>query len=147
MKKAQQFHEILHKDESIDLSSERSFAHVMGGAFYVIAAIVWWNSEAFDGIETRLVIIGSLFLAIGYIRPLWLRPLNKLWMKFGLLLFKITNPIIMLLIYVITILPIGLIMRLLGKDPLRRKKDAAAESYWIIREHPGPSADSIKRQF
>jgi hypothetical protein len=147
MKKGQQFHEILHKDESIDLPSERSFAHVMGAAFYVIAAIVWWNSGAFNGMEIRLVIVGSLFLAIGYIRPLWLRPINKLWMQFGLLLFKITNPIIMLLIYTITILPIGLIMRAMGKDPLRRKKDPNAESYWIVREHPGPAPDSIKRQF
>jgi hypothetical protein len=147
MKKAQQFHEILHKDESIDLPSERSFAHVMAAAFYIIAAIVWWNSEVFDGIEIRLTIIGSLFLAVGYMKPLWLRPLNKLWLQFGLLLFKITNPIIMLLIYVITILPIGLIMRVMGKDPLRRKKDVSAESYWIVREHPGPAPDTIKRQF
>ena len=69
---------------------------------------------------------------------------NKLWFKFGLLLGSIVAPIVMALIYFVTILPTGLIMRLLGKDLLKPKLDKNAKSYWIERTEP---VGSMKNQF
>jgi len=69
---------------------------------------------------------------------------NKLWFMFGTLLGSIVAPIVMALVYFITVLPIGLIMRLLGKDLLKQKLDKNAKSYWIERDEPiGP----MKNQF
>jgi len=53
----------------------------------------------------------------------------------------------MALLYYVSVVPTGLIMRALGKDLLRLKLDRTAESYWIAREPPGPAPESMKDQF
>jgi len=63
------------------------------------------------------------------------------------LLHKVVNPIVMALVFFGTVLPTGLIMRALGKDPLRLKWQADAKSYWIERRPPGPAPESMKDQF
>ena len=67
-----------------------------------------------------------------------------MWFQFGLLLGKIVTPIIMLLVFFLTVLPTGLIMRLLGKDLLNQKIDRSSPSYWIKRDDP---AGSMRNQF
>ena len=69
---------------------------------------------------------------------------NKLWLKFGLLLGSIVAPIVMSFVYFVTVVPTGLIMRLLGKDLLTQKLDKNAKSYWIERSEP---MGSMKNQF
>jgi len=75
--------------------------------------------------------------------PKVLAPLNKLWMKFGLLLHSIVNPLVMGLLFFLTITPIALFFRASGKDQLRLKLDPAARSYWIVREPPGPDPKTM----
>ena len=79
--------------------------------------------------------------------PRALGPLHWLWQRLGLLLHKVTNPILLGLIFFGAVVPTGLVMRALGKRPLRLTFDPAAKSYWILREPPGPSPDSMKKQF
>ncbi len=79
--------------------------------------------------------------------PKLLAPLNHLWFKFGLLLHKIVNPVVLAIMFFLVITPIGLLMRALGKDPLRLRLDKAATSYWIDRTPPGPSPDTLGDQF
>ena len=69
---------------------------------------------------------------------------NKIWFKFGMLLGSIIAPIVMALVYFITVLPTGFIMHLLGKDLLKQKLDKSAKSYWIERTEP---IGSMKNQF
>ena len=76
-----------------------------------------------------------------------LAPFNALWFRFGLLLHRVVSPVILALLFFTTVAPVGLLMRAFGKDPLRLKKDRAADSYWILREPPGPSPESMKQQF
>ena len=57
------------------------------------------------------------------------------------------TPVVMGLLFFLTVTPIALIMRALGKDPLRLKRDDAAASYWILRQPPGPPPESLRRQF
>ena len=70
-----------------------------------------------------------------------------LWLKFGLLLHKIVNPVIMALLFYGTVLPTGLIARAMGKDLLRLKREPDAESYWIVRTPAGPAPETMKDQF
>ena len=79
--------------------------------------------------------------------PAVLAPLNRLWAKFGLVMHKIINPVLMGLIFFLTVVPTGLIMKLLGKDPMRRKFDASATSYWIERKATSLSKESFDEQF
>jgi hypothetical protein len=87
--------------------------------------------------------ISFIFLVLGLLNSKLLSPLNLVWVKFGELLGKIIAPIVMIIIYFVIITPIGLFMRLAGKDLLNTKfsKD---NSYWIKREK---NIGSMKRQF
>ena len=87
--------------------------------------------------------IGVIFLILGLLNSKLLSPLNIAWVKLGEILGRIVAPIVMGFIYFIVITPIGLFMRLIGKD-LLRTKFLKNNSYWIKREkNIGP----MKRQF
>jgi hypothetical protein len=137
-------HEPLTRDEEIKGSSDRAF----GVVFTVVFAIIglWPLIGGGNPYIWALSIAGG-FLVAALVYPSILAPLNRLWMKFGLLLHKITNPIIMGLVFFVTVTPIALIMRMRGKDPLNRKFDPEATSYWIERQPPGPAPDTMTQQF
>jgi len=88
-----------------------------------------------------------VFALVALVKPALLSGLNRLWMKLGLLLGKVVSPIALGILFYAVITPIGLIIRLTGKDPLRLKFDPDAESYWIPREPPGPPPGSMNNQF
>ena len=76
--------------------------------------------------------------------PATLGPIYKGWMRIGLLLGKVTTPVILILVFVITILPAALIMRALRHDPLRRKL-SESESYRI--ESKQPSVQNLEKPY
>lgn len=146
-------HESFARDEEVEGGTDRGFGLTVGGILLAIALVRvglgWWSSGvvAFGWFEWALGGIGAVLLVFGLAAPAALAPLNKAWTKLGLLLFKVVNPIVLGLIFLITIVPIGLILRLTGKDPLRLKFDPDAESYWIPRNPPGPAPESMPQQF
>ncbi len=137
-------HESFSRDEAVKVSSDRAFGIVFTVLFAVIG--LW---PLIHGGEVRIwsLVLAVVILAVALIRPSLLAPFNQAWMKFGLLLHKITNPVIMGLIFFLTVTPTALIMRAMGKDPLRRKFDPSATSYWIDRDPPGPEPETMKQQF
>jgi hypothetical protein len=137
-------HEIFSRDETVIGGSDRSFGIVMTAAFAVMSLLNWWH----DGNLWRWTGgIALLFLAAALLYPSALKPFNRLWLKFGLLLHKVVNPIMMAFVFFGAVLPTGLIMRALGKDPLRLKRQPEVNSYWIERHPPGPAPKSMKDQF
>jgi hypothetical protein len=90
------------------------------------------------------LITAHIFFLLAYVAPKVLAIPNRLWFKLGLALGAVIAPVVMALIYFITVVPIGLIMRLMGKDMLRQKIDKNAKSYWILREQP---TGSMRDQF
>lgn len=137
-------HEDFKHDDDVKMGSERGFGLVFAVVFAIIGA---W--PLLDSVEPRwwAFAIAALFVIAAYIAPALLRPLNVLWFKFGLLLYKVVNPIVMGLLYYVTVVPIGLLMRAVGKDPLNRAFQPDAKSYWIVRDPPGPEPESMKNQF
>jgi len=81
------------------------------------------------------------------VKPALLAGLNRLWIKLGVLLGKVVGPIALGVLFFGVLTPLGAVMRLTGKDPLRRKHDPRAASYWMPREPPGPPPDSMINQF
>ena len=136
--------EDLNRHQHVEGSSDRAFGLVFAVVFLVIAgwplihgeAVRWWS-----------VGISAVFALVAFIRPTLLAELNRLWMKFGILLGKIVSPIALGILFYIVITPIGLMIRVAGKDPLRLKFDPEADSYWIPREPPGPPPGSMNNQF
>ncbi|MBM3488124.1 MAG: hypothetical protein FJX67_16070 [Alphaproteobacteria bacterium] len=125
-------------------SSDRGFGLVMAAVFAIIG--VW--PALFSG-PPRLwsLAVAALFLAAAGAAPRLLAPLNRLWTRFGVLLHRVMNPVVMAIVFYGTVVPIGLVMRALGKDPLRLRRDRAATTYWIAREPPGPAPETMKNQF
>ena len=139
-----QTHESFERDQQVKGSSDRSFGIVFAVVFAIIG---FWPLIGGAAPRVWSLIVAGAFLAIAVVYPRLLAPLNRLWLKFGLLLHRITNPIIMGFVFFLAVVPTALIMKMLGKDPLRRKLDKDAASYWILREPPGPPPDSMKNQF
>src|SRR5437868_404113 len=139
----QSTHESFSRDETAAPgSSDRTFGLVMAGFLALLALINGWHAGRLWPWELALAV---LFLAATLIKPAVLHPLNRLWMKLGLLLHHIVNPIVMGLLFFGTIWPTGAIMRMRGRDLLRLKREPAANSYWIARE-PGPQPETMKDQ-
>lgn len=141
---AGQTHENYTREEHIEGSSDRGFGLVFAGFFALLVGLsLWRGSETWH----YTLPVAVAFLVIAYTVPRVLAPLNRLWMKFGLLLYKVMNPIVLGLLFFVTIMPIGLAMRAFGKDFLRLRLDRNAKSYWIDRTPPGPPPQSMKNQF
>ena len=140
----QSTHESPTREERAAPASERSFAIVMAGALALLGGINWWhNGHSWSWLGG----IAVLFLVSGYFCPAALRPLNWAWFKFGLLLHVVVNPIVMGLVFFGAVLPTGLVIRAIGKDPLSLKIDPDRDSYWIFRRPPGPAPETMKDQF
>jgi len=122
-------------------SSPKSFGIVFSIVFLIVALYPLANSE---DLRIWALIVSAIFLLLAFVAPNVLSLPNKLWYKFGILLGSIIAPIVMALVYFLTVLPTGLVMRLLGKDLLRQKLDKNAKSYWIDRTEP---VGSMKNQF
>lgn len=137
-------HESFARRDDTAMGSERSFGLVMAVALGVVALINWWHVGR---VWPWLGGLAVLFLAAALIYARALRPLNVVWFKFGLLLHHIVNPIMMGLLFYLTIWPTGLIMRITGKEFLRLKREPERDSYWIVRDPPGPPPESMRDQF
>ena len=126
--------------DDIKISSNRSF----GIVFFVVFLLIAFYPLTYGG-EIRIwsVITSLIFLVSGLLNSKFLTPLNKLWFRFGIFLGKIISPVIMGIIFFLVVTPIGLIMRLLGKDVLNLKY-SKNKSYWI--EKDGPES-KMKNQF
>lgn len=93
------------------------------------------------------LIAAGVFAGLALLIPAVLAPANRVWMKFGELLHHIVSPVALGVVFYVAVLPTGLILRLLGKDPLRLRFDPSATSYWIKRDPSGPAAESLNNQF
>ena len=136
--------EDLARDQQVDGSSDRSFGVVFAGVFVIVACWPlfyrelprWW---AFG--------VALAFAIVAVWKPaLFARP-NRLWTRLGVLLGKIVSPIALGILFYGVLTPIGALVQLTGKDPLRLKLDSSVDSYWILRKPPGPPPDSMTNQF
>ncbi|HUE11928.1 MAG TPA: hypothetical protein VMQ54_13345 [Steroidobacteraceae bacterium] len=140
----QSTHEVFSRDEKIVAGSDRSFGIVMAAAFAAVTALNGWHAGRVWPWSGGLSV---LLLAAALVRPEVLNPLNRLWLRFGLLLHRVVNPIIMALVFFGAVWPTGLVMRWMGRDLLRLKREPDAASYWIVRQPPGPLPETMKDQF
>lgn len=140
------FHEDFGRAEDVKGSSDRGFGLTVGGILLLIA-LVRTYLHGLGWVQYGLGGFGLSLIALGLLAPASLSGLNRAWMRLGLILFRVVNPIVLGLIYATTMVPIGLMMRATGRDPLHLKVDPDAASYWIRRDPPGPKPDTMINQF
>ena len=116
--------------------------------FFVFAIIGLWPLLR-HGLPVRwwALAIAGAFLAVTFLAPQVLSPLNRVWFAFGMLLHKIVNPLVLGFLFIALLTPLALVMRLFGKRFLPVTFDKGTASYWIKREPPGPEPQSIRNQF
>lgn len=137
-------HENLVRTEEIVGPSDRRFGLTIGAACIFIGGVrvlfarphsEWWLGA------------GLVIALFGLFWPAALAPFNRLWLKLGLALYKIVNPVVMTALFVSTIVPVGVLLRLFGQDPLHLKPKPDEASYWIKRKPPGSAPEAMKNQF
>ena len=114
-----------------------------GILFFILFLVIGLYPLKSDGV----IKIWSIFLSLGFLIITFINPnlftfLNKLWIKFGILLGKIISPIIMGLVFFLVVTPVGIFVKILKKDVMGLKSEKS--SYWINRED---KLQSMKRQF
>ena len=128
------------ENSNIKLGSNRSFGIVFFIFFFIISLWPLLNS---NNIRIWALAISLIFLSLALLNSKLLTPLNKLWMKFGLIIGSIISPIVMSIIYFGVVTPTGFILRLFKKDVLNLKfnKD---KTYWVKKDN---SNNNMNNQF
>ena len=136
-------HEDLGRRHDATPGSDRGFGFVMAAGCLLVALapvrhrqpVRWWA-----------IGLGVAFAVFALAWPRALRPLNAGWTRLGQVLNRVTSPILLALVFYVVVVPTGLLMRIAGRDPLRRTRDSKAASYWLPRTPAAPSS-SMKQQF
>lgn len=126
--------------------SERSFGLTFACVFGLVSGWLFYR----HGTGAGAVVTGALaagFFGAALLVPALLGPLNRLWLRFGLVLHAVVNPLILGALFFIVFTPMGLAMRLFGADLLRLRRKAEGESYWISRADENVAPSSMTNQF
>jgi hypothetical protein len=126
---------------NIKISSNRNFGLVF---FFIFLVVSIWPLTHNESPRIWSAIISLAFLILVLTRSKLLTPLNRLWAKFGIILGSIIAPIVMGVVFFLVITPIGLVMKIIGKDLLSIKYDKKKETYWVKRDKP---TSTMKQQF
>ena len=140
----QGLHEDFDRDEKVAGSTDRGFGLVFAGFCAIVGTVKFFTGHDW---MAYWFAAAAAFLAAALLFPRVLAPANRAWTKLGLLLYRVMNPLVMGLLFFFVITPMALLMRALGKDFMRTRRETGATSYWIVRDPPGPAPDTMKRQF
>ena len=125
------------------LPSNKKFGFFFTFIFFVAACYFFLTNRVL--ISYAFLVFSVFLLLITFINENVLLPLNKAWMKFGLMLGAIIGPIVLGIIFFLLITPYGLIMRFFGRDELRLKL-SKRKSHWKLRKLFMPQTN-FKKQF
>jgi hypothetical protein len=137
-------HENFSRTHQIKASSNRGFGCVFTAVFVIVGL---WPLLFGHPPRTWALIVGAVIAGITMVAPALLATPNRLWLRLGLLLNRIVSPLVLAFIFYVVVTPMGMLMRLLGKDTLRLRSDRNYTSHWVKREPPGPRPDSLRDQF
>ena len=121
----------------------RKFGFTVGGAFIVFCMLFWWRRHEY--VASVLGFLGAGLVVWGLILPTWMGAIFRMWMGLAKSISRVTNPIFMGIVYFALLTPIGFLIRLFGKDPLKRHEKS--ESFWVLRPSGKGHAGGMERQF
>tara|TARA_B100000575_G_C23141820_1_gene664671 strand:- start:5123 stop:5524 length:402 start_codon:yes stop_codon:yes gene_type:complete len=130
----------INKYHNIEIGSERNFGFVFSAIFLIIAFYPLMHGK---DLRVWSIIISGFLIILSIFFPKTLKLPNKLWFKIGIILGNIVSPIVMGIIFFLTVTPVGLIMKMLNKDILQ-EKIGKEKSYWKKKDSLN---SSMKNQF
>ena len=129
-----------------DTRSLRKFALVIAGALLVLASLIY-----FFGTHPQrafwLIATAAVLLAVGLPFPKLLKPLHSGWMAFALAIGWIMSRILLTFFFFLVLTPMGLLLRIFGKDLLQQKLEPERKSYWIKKDRSDGGNERYERQF
>jgi len=132
------------KFSDIELPSNKSFGLVFFTIFLVVGGYFVLKDAPMTG--STFILMAFSFLIVSFLRPQLLLPINKLWMFFGFLMGKVMSPIILGLIFFLLFTPLGIFLRILGRDESKLKSKKQV-SYWKTYQNTRNSFSTFKNQF
>src|SRR5262249_62155033 len=126
------------------LPSNRSFGWTFTGIFVALGCYGLWREGA---AHSWLLALAAVTALVTLTRDSWLAPFNRAWMALGELLGRVVSPVVLGAIFFAVFTPVGALMRRFGRDAMCRRLDAAAASYWVSRDPPGPAETSFRDMF
>ncbi len=126
-------------------SSHREFGLVMAAAFLVVTFFSYWKHRHFGSYILPGLSFAFFFFAL--VLPRALAPLNAAWTILGRILHRVVSPLVLGVMYFGFFTPLGLLFRLVKKDPLHLKIDRQSTSYWIHREKTDQPSQGMSNQF
>ena len=121
----------------------RKFGLTVGAAFLALSGLLWWRGR--HSAALVFMALGSLLVLAGLLLPARLGPIYRAWMGFALLLSRVTTPVFMGIVYFLILTPTGGIMRLFGKNPIRRPLSEG--SFWVRRPAGDGRRGRMEHQF
>ena len=126
-----------------ELPTNKKFGNFFTIVFIIVASYFYFNKSL--NLSYIFGVVAAVFILVTILKDDLLLPLNRLWMRFGLLIGMIIGPVVLGLIFFTLFTPVAIFMRLFGRDELHLKYKKKS-SYWILRDD-SICADSFKRQF
>lgn len=123
---------------------DKNFGYVFATFFFIISM---WPVISGHAPRYWALVIATAFVLAALAFPRVLRPINIAWFYVGLVLNEIMNPLIMAFVFTVAFVPIGLLMRLMGRDLLDLRWRPEAKSYWTIKTNRSINPESMRDQF
>ena len=144
LKEARNTHERVYAEAAVKGSSDRTLGFVLAVIFLIVGL-----APLAGGADVRIwaSILAAVFLVLAIAWPASLGPLNRVWTRFGLWLHRLMGPLVMGVIFYFSVTPVGVFLRMIGKQTLGLRPDPEMETYWITRRPPGPPPETMKNQF
>jgi hypothetical protein len=130
--------------ERLSNAELRKFGLTVGAAFVVLGTISWWRGHELP--PRILWTMGGLLIVPGAVAPALLRPIQRGWMAFALVLGHVNTRIILTVLFYLVMTPVGLIMRLF-RDPLDRSMSGNTTTHWTKRAPEPAEIQRYERQF
>ena len=112
-------------------SEWRKFGITVGIVLGLLGGLFFWRERDY---YSYFLILSTVFLFLGLVLPVLLKPIHKIWMTLAIFIGWFMSRLILSVVFYLVLIPIGLSMRLLGKDLLNQKFDKSADTYWIKRD-------------
>ena len=126
-------------------SSDKQFGFFFGFLFLLISAFFLLQGKTTASFFA--ISIGLAFVIIAYVAPTRLATLSRLWNALGIFLGKLTNPLLLLFVFVFAIIPYALMLKVSKRDLLRLRESYSEPTYWEEREDFEQDYSWLKRQF